>query len=62
MSDLKPCPFCGSEVSVKEHCFHGLNNTYGVECTHCRVQTWQFYDTREDAIKAWNTRKGERDE
>lgn len=54
---LEPCPFCGNdEVVIKEHKFHGLTNTYGVECFDCRVQTYQFFDTKDEAVYAWNRR------
>lgn len=58
MSDkLKPCPFCGSnKCNVIEHAFHNLSSTYGVKCWNCKAESWQFFDTKEEAIEAWNRR------
>ena len=54
--ELKPCPFCGGEAFIEEHKFHGCSNTYGVKCSKCHTQTYQFFDTKEMAEKRWNTR------
>ena len=50
MDELKPCPFCGSEV-------HRVGGEYGVtiECTGC---SYTFYDWS-DGDTWWNTRPGE---
>lgn len=53
---LLNCPFCGGEAFVEEHKFHGCSNTYGVKCSKCHTQTYQFFDTKEMAEKCWNTR------
>lgn len=48
--ELKPCPFCGSKnVSI-----NGLSISW-IECNECEMETKQ-YETREEAIKSWNTR------
>lgn len=56
MEELKPCPFCGSEADIK---CEG-KNAWSVECMneHCGVflPTDSWYISRENAIKAWNTR------
>ena len=56
LTELKPCPFCGGEAFIEEHKFHGCSNTYGVKCSKCHTQTYQFFDTKEMAEKRWNTR------
>lgn len=56
---LKPCPFCGGQANVIEYLFHGL---YGVKCQKCKAETYQFYESEEEAIEAWNRRAGERKE
>jgi hypothetical protein len=59
--ELKPCPFCKSAGKLYNH--YGNRRKYGwdVDCSgnkHCRgygggyIAIW----TKEDAIKAWNTR------
>lgn len=49
---LKPCPFCGGKGKVWTgqfgHYFYG-------ECENCGVETAK-YDTKAEAIIAWNTR------
>ena len=49
MSGLKRCPFCGGEAKL-------MDNGHWVWCQHCLVES-TYYDTKEEAIKAWNTRK-----
>lgn len=56
MNELKPCPFCGGEGCVQEHVFSGYTSTFGVVCLDCCCETRQFYDSKEDAIEAWNRR------
>lgn len=46
---IKRCPFCGGEAKL-------MDNGHWVWCQHCLVES-AYYDTREEAIKAWNTRK-----
>ena len=53
---IKPCPFCGGGAKVIVHKFHGLSDSFGVECTQCKTQGWQFYDSEEVAVKKWNKR------
>ncbi len=54
---LKPCPFCGSEIS-DTCCTHTpeTGNLHYVWCYKCRA-TSAHYRARQDAIDAWNTRK-----
>jgi len=58
MSELKNCPFCGSEAvlnSTKEF----SNREYAsVSCSECLVKT-SVYSTEKGAIKAWNKRTDE---
>ena len=53
MDELKPCPFCGSEV----HRVGGddESTTHDIECTGC---SYTFYDWS-DGDTWWNTRPGE---
>ena len=51
MEQLKKCPFCGGEVVTVE----GAKCNY-VICNICGSES-ALYDTREEAITAWNTRK-----
>lgn len=72
--ELKPCPFCGSDVEMKKiplwHGGHGYYNCYEfkVVCEKCGCTlNYEYADTiyrsEEEAIsnvvKAWNGRKNE---
>lgn len=70
MSDkLKPCPFCGGEVAIKQ--IHddenkGNNSFWYVFChnNNCTVQpNTRHWDStpKNRAIKAWNTRTGDKE-
>lgn len=55
MEELKPCPFCGEEANLsKNSC-----GSWDIGCTNgkCDMCARSFgFDTKETAIKAWNTR------
>ena len=55
MSDLLPCPFCGHEPEVRA----GRGGTrWYVQCMNDQCKcTVQLFDSRAQAVKAWNTRK-----
>jgi len=62
MSELKPCPFCGSSASVGSRDF-GDNPTtyYTIACDGVdRHQLDYWGDTEEEAIENWNTRSDAR--
>ena len=58
MNELKPCPFCNREAEITQ-CQY---NDYYVTCKNCGCQLGQDgvayndFGTKEEAIKAWNTR------
>ena len=53
--ELKNCPFCGGEELQHGYEKHSF---YWVECTDCEVAIGR--DTGYQAIKAWNTRAGDK--
>ena len=52
--ELKPCPFCGSEMILIGHDGHD-NGIHYAHCWDCGVSTNNF-DTEERAAEAWNRR------
>lgn len=53
MSELKPCPFCGSGAEV-EKSGEGVFETWYVTCAICCASVWET--TEAGVIEAWNTR------
>ena len=66
MEKLKPCPFCGGKATVMSWEFTDEMG-YNVVCNSnekCPYfpmfdpPDYPMFDTKKDAIKAWNTRHG----
>lgn len=58
MAELKPCPFCGDSAflcDIPYSCEPGRLVMWAVECNGCHTTTFE-YDTKEEAIEAWNRR------
>jgi Lar family restriction alleviation protein len=59
MAENKTCPFCGSDsIEVYTHYGESAGIQYGgyyPECTVCGCRL-NYYDSREEALKAWNER------
>lgn len=58
MDELEPCPFCGSEAIFETYGEKLPNYGIAVRCGNvlkcgCR---FEFWDTKTQAIKAWNRR------
>ena len=63
MTELKPCPFCGSEdAQVKLYSEKGVRFWY-VSCENCEISLdpmfWNDNQTKEEAIAKWNRRVNE---
>ena len=65
--ELKPCPFCGGKAVIEKdkdyrlyypRCSSGARRDYDREKIGVCIgnQGWWGFDTREEAIKAWNKR------
>lgn len=55
MSELKPCPFCGSGRDDNRAISIMRAGLWYIYCNECKASQGD-YKTREDAINAWNTR------
>ena len=56
MSELKPCPFCGGDSQTMRNFDSNDKMVHVGTCNKCFARTG-FYEYKEEAIKAWNTRK-----
>jgi Lar family restriction alleviation protein len=62
MTELKPCPFCGAEASVKMLEYDDDCRVWGVFCESDLESEYSHghyvdnYPTEAEAIAAWNTR------
>lgn len=54
MSELKPCPFCGSDYGIVLGRIDNLES-FAVVCTKCFASTCRCNNDRK-AIEAWNRR------
>ena len=54
MAELKPCPFCGGEASIRK-----IDNVwYVVGCDDCSCDVGRhWFYTREEVVEAWNRRE-----
>ena len=57
MTELKPCPFCGSEDVICDM----FEDVYFVECWDCCAKV-ESCKGLEDAIEGWNARAIDRDD
>ena len=55
MAELKPCPFCGSTNIDCSNYSGSYNKAWFVQCDECCAM-FPMFDTKEEAIEAWNTR------
>lgn len=53
MTELKPCPFCGSE-DIREHSGYPLHY-WIVKCKHCGAKIC-VYGSHQQAVSFWNRR------
>lgn len=57
MVDLKSCPFCGGEAEILK--YPRCERKYVVVCKNnlCNASIGQYSTSKENAVRAWNTRK-----
>lgn len=53
--ELKPCPFCGGEARIISDIYVGKLEHLAA-CRYCKASSWT-YESKEEAIEAWNNRK-----
>jgi len=59
MTELKPCPFCGSEAEITGS---GIAGRIRIECSNRPCQnSREVYTTATPAVQAWNTRSSWQD-
>lgn len=59
MSEMLPCPFCGSKAAIEEYDYYDDGPDYSVQCTNIACACsgpYRFWHTKEEAVKAWNHR------
>lgn len=65
--ELKPCPFCGGEVSIREAIIEGTDeHSFAVICNRCHLgvfkarislrDEWNGYRSPKEAATDWNRR------
>ncbi len=57
MAELKPCPFCGSEVIAERQIIPDYNYLVCFKCGCCT----KVCETNKEAVKAWNNRAKEKE-
>jgi len=51
---LKMCPFCGGEAYLTHVEFNDRDVWYNPQCSVCPGGWNESYETKEEAIEAWN--------
>ena len=54
---LSQCPFCQSEASLVYIEFNDKTVWYTPQCSQCKAGWQENYETQQEAIEAWNTRR-----
>ncbi|WP_272574601.1 Lar family restriction alleviation protein [Providencia sp. PROV247] len=54
ITEIKPCPFCGSQVDIGIHT-NSIFGSYFVFCNNCD-STGPIQTTESSAVSAWNKR------
>ena len=64
MSELKACPFCGGEASIRNKCdMDGIGSFHWVECKKCRARSASHFvslneiPSYQEVLDEWNSRQ-----
>ncbi len=57
MDELKKCPFCGKNAFEPTNLSPARWSFWEIFCRSCHVRIRRY--TKEDVVKAWNTRQSE---
>ena len=53
---LKECPFCHNEALLAHAEFNDGDIWYNPQCSECGVMWKENFETKDEAIEAWNKR------
>ncbi len=57
-SEIKPCPFCGSDVKIEKMNWDDCYDYYDIYCDNCGGTTGiKRAHTEKEAVNRWNQRK-----
>lgn len=54
------CCRCGGIPIIVKHTYYKLPPSYGVKCSNCEMQSFQFCKTEAEAVMVWNLAMSER--
>jgi len=55
--ELKCCPFCKGVSWLAHVEFKDGSTWFNIQCSKCNAGWMENYETKEEAVKAWNKRK-----
>ncbi|WII07012.1 Lar family restriction alleviation protein [Methanomassiliicoccales archaeon LGM-RCC1] len=56
MTDLKPCPFCGHDVTIYEDDLETDNLFWVIRCGWCNAMIYDDCEDKEQIVERWNRR------
>jgi len=58
MKKLKNCPFCGQDCEIQYAGYDPIKQTpfVFISCSGCFASSFNYFQTKKDAIEAWNKR------